>query len=382
MGKETLRPRGPRLPRRLRVAIVAILFLSWSSIFTFLSNERVPFVKPAASPDWLPVRKLTCTDTFWDPDKCGMDGVHCEPFSDRLVAFECPAHCLRDGVVDPKKPHLAGEHEIAGQPLVIGGPIYRGDSYICPAAVHAGVADDERGGCGVAKYMGMTNSFSSSYIYDVESVDVQTYFPLSFRFTVESEDMACPARPAGAASSMRWALPYVSAAHTALVWRTSGSAAARTMWALAVAYAHLSLWETGANPWQWVRSSSSWLASSPSSPAGQGVPIPQVLEPEIFMDSISNFTIKWATPTPPDVEGISMLVDDVERARRYFGKQGAKKNKLREGEAADSFFWQRTPQAFVDFIRFGYIKNGKVLKWSQPGVWYTNGTWTGLPVEK
>lgn len=386
MGKETPRPKD-RLPRRLRIIIVTILFVSWSFIFTLLSNERVPFVKPAGSAEWLPVRKLTCTDTFWNPDECGMDGVHCEPSYGRLVAFECPAHCVRDGVVRGPRPHLAGGHEVLGRPLVIGGPIYRGDSYVCPAAVHAGVADDEAGGCGVAKYMGMTNSFSASYMYDVESVDVQTYFPLTFRFTVESEDMACPARASAAAAEGEgegegdggagWMLPYVSAAHTALVWRTSSSPTARTLWALAVTYGHLSL---RGSPWEWVRS---WWASSSSSAstAEVDVPIPQVLEPEIFMDSISNFTIKWATPVPAGVEGISMLVDDVERARRFFGK-GAKKNKLREGESADSFFWQRTPQAFVDYIRFGYIKNGKVLKYSKPGIWFTNGTWTGIPAEK
>lgn len=299
-----------------------------------------------------------------------MDGAKCEPFSNRLVAFQCPSNCIRDGVV-AGKPHRVGGQEILGKPLVIGGPIYRGDSYICPSAVHAGVVDDATGGCGVVKFMGMTNSFSSSGIYDVESIDVQTYFPMSFKFTLESEEMACPE-----SKDVSWALPYVSAAHTALIWRTTSSGTVRTIWSLAVMYAHLSL-RQGAGKWMHPWSSPS--RSLEVSEVDKNAPIPQILEPVIFMDSISNITFKWATPIPSDVEGISMLIDDVERARRYIGK--GVKNVLREGEDADSFFWQRTPQAFVDYIRFGYIKGGKVLKYSKPGVWFTNGTWTGLPAE-
>lgn len=297
-----------------------------------------------------------------------MDGAKCEPFSSRFAAFQCPANCVRDGVVTGP-PHLVGDREILGQPLVIGGPIYRGDSYICPTAVHAGVIDDATGGCGVAKFMGMTNSFPGHFMNDVESIDVQTYFPLTFRFTIESEDIACPAPR----QDTKWALPFVSAAHTALVWRTTRSTAVRTVWSMVVIYAHLRLHQDAAG--QSIR----WASSSSSSNAAAEVPIPEILEPVIFMDSISNATFKWATPVPKDAEGISMWVDDVERARRYFG-EGAK-NVLREGEQADSFFWQRTPQAFVDYIRFGYIKDGKVTKYSQPGIWFTNGTWTGIPPE-
>lgn len=301
--------------------------------------------------------------------------MSCEPFSNRFAAFQCPANCVRDGVVTGK-PHFAGEREIVGQPLVIGGPIYRGDSYICPAAVHAGVIDDATGGCGVAKYMGMTNSFPGYYMNDIDSIDVQTYFPLTFRFTIESEELDCPTP----GKDTKWALPLVSAAHTALVWRATPSSAVRTLWSMTVIYAHLRLRQDAAQRkgFRWSSSSSSSLLA-PASVAEHRVPMPEILEPEIFMGSISNATFKWATPVPKDVDGISMWVDDVERARRYFGE--GVKNVLQEGEQADSFYWQRTPQAFSDYIRFGYIKDGKVLKYSQPGIWYTNGSWTGIPPE-
>lgn len=355
------------VPRR-RTSITAVLFLTWSLSFTLVSHDSAPPIRAtttSSTPEWLPVQKLSCTDSFWVPEKCGLNGENCQPLANHFTAFHCPANCVRDGIISGQ-PHLAGPSEILGKPLVIGGPIYRGDSYICPTAVHAGVVDDATGGCGVAKFMGMTNSFPGSLGHEaIESVDVQTYFPLTFRFTIESEELGCPAP----ARDTKWALPVVSAAHTALVWKATRSSSVRTLWALAVMYAHLRLREGAGR-----QGGSTSFLQQPV--ALVDVPVPEILEPVIFMDTISNATFRWATPVPEEVEGISMWVDDVERSRRYFGDEA--KNVLGEGETVDSFLWRRTPQAFVDYIRFGYIKGGKVMKYSQPGVWYTNGTWTGI----
>lgn len=377
MGKKVTF-KDPLPSSRRKIVILAVLVLTWSLAFTTLSHDGLPPIQAqttsSSSSEWLPVKQLSCTDTFWVPDDCGMDGVKCKSQANQFAAFHCPANCVRDGVVAGDTPHLAGDKEILGQPLVIGGPIYRGDSYICPTAVHAGVVDDATGGCGVVKFMGMTNSFPGYFMNDIESIEVETYFPLTFRFTVESDDLQCPA----ARQDTKWALPFVSAAHTALVWRSSQSSTVRTLWSLAVIYAHLRLRQDAGG-----RQRALWTSTSaPDSGAStEDIPIPEILEPEISMGTISNATFKWATPVPKGVEGISMWVDDVERKRRYFGDEGTTKNVLGEEETADSFLWQRTPQAFVDYIRFGYIKDGKVLKWSQPGVWYTNGTWTGIPPE-
>ncbi|CAN8104141.1 unnamed protein product [Discula destructiva] len=366
--------------RRRKIIIIAGLFLTWSLAFITFSHDGASFVcakttsssSSSSLPEWLPVKKLSCTDAFWVPEECGLDGATCEPFSTHHAAFQCPANCAREGAVSGK-PHLAGGDEILGKPLVIGGPIYRGDSYICPTAVHAGVVDDATGGCGVAQFMGMTNSFPGRLGHGgIESIGVRTYFPLTFRFTVESEDLDCPA----ARKDGKWALLFVSAVHTALVWRATHSSAVRTVWALAVMYAHLRHRE-GAG--KWMDAGLAPKQPAASTHLGGEVAIPQILEPVIFRDTISNATFKWATPVPDDIEGISMWIDDVERSRRYFGNGG--KNMLKEGEQADSFVWRRTPQAFVDYIRFGYIKGGKVIKYSQPGIWFTNGTWTGIPPE-
>lgn len=392
MGKaQQLFSSPPPLPlQRKRLLLVTLLFLTWSITFTILSDDNPPPIKPTPNSDWLPTRKLTCTDSFWDgPAKCGLDGVNCVDNHppNTLQAFQCPANCAstREGHIPGPNPHLAGPYELRNQPLVIGGPIYRGDSFICPAAVHAGVIDDSTGGCGVVKFIGWTNSFPAvpGAGGAPDSLEVKTYFPVSYRFTIESDEMACPATKGDGS----WALPYVSAAHTALVWRASSASTVRTIWSLAVLYAHLKLRLGQGFRKDWVYPADVSVASLSTPPAiqveekgaGAGAPIPQILEPVIFMDSISNITFKWATESvPSDVEGISMLVDDVERARRYLGDK-KNRNQLREKEEADSFFWQRTPQAFVDYIRFGYIKDGKVVKYSPAGVWLVNGTWTGIP---
>lgn len=371
MGKEPTVAQRSIPTRRRNLVYVALLGLAWAMAFMVLSDDSLPPIRSESTSEILPVRKLSCADSFWDPEECGIEGVNCEPFSDHHVAFHCPANCLRDGAVTGK-PHLAGGQEVLNKPLVIGGPIYRGDSYICPAAIHAGAVDGAKGGCGVAKLMGMTNSFSSTDMYGVESVDVQTYFPKTFRFTIESDDMECPAE-----RNTKSVLPYVSAVSSALVFRATSSTAIRAAWALAVMYAHLSLSRgpTGGDSNTSSRSST----TAPGRGVDEKIHIPVILEPVIFMDSVSNITFTWATPVPDDVDGISMLVDDVERARRFF--RGAGKNDLKEGEDDKSFFWQRTPQAFVDYVRFGYVKDGKVLKYSKPGIWFTNGTWTGISSE-
>ncbi|KAF3765377.1 LCCL domain-containing protein [Cryphonectria parasitica EP155] len=357
------------MPTKLHnITFVALLWLTWAVIFKIFSDERLPRIWSTSSSEPLPVKELSCTDTLWAPDDCGMDGAKCEPFNNHHIAFQCPSNCIRDGIVTGK-PHLVGNQEILNRPLVIGGPIYRGDSYICPAAVHAGVVDDATGGCGVAKLLGTTNSFSDSYMYGIESINVQTYFPKSFKFTIDSDDMTCPT-----ARKTSWVLPYVSVAYTGLIWRATSSTAVRAVWSLAVIYAHVSSSQRFSAGSLWSRSST----PVPVPDAGGKVRTPAMLEPVIYMGTISNITLNWAEPIPADVDGISMLLNDVERARRF---RDSTKNELKDGEAEGSFFWQRTPQAFVDYIRFGYIKDGKVLGYSQPGTWFTNGTWTGIPAE-
>lgn len=366
-----LRPKPQRrLSDRNKFIIGSILFLSWAFIFLSFSNSAdPPLVEPSSSKQ-LSVRNFSCTEAFWpSAEKCGKGGANCVPdtsgvFPSKLLAFRCPANCVRDA---PRNgaPHLVGDTEVTQRPVVIGGPIYRGDSEFCAAAVHAGVLDDARGGCGVVKRMGQTNSFPGSDMYGVESVAVKTYFPLTFNFPTTNEEVAgrCPE----ATVDRSWALPWVTIGHSIVFFQITSSSGARAAWVASVATAHLLRWRSSSAPAVTLEPAQN-AVSDP-------VPIPNILEPQIngqTLDmSVANITFKWATPTPPGIEGISMMVDDVERERIYFG----------DGKGKDTFFWERGPQAFVDYIRFGFVKDGRVLEYSPAGTWLLSDSWTGIPAK-
>lgn len=369
-----LRPK-PRLSDRNKFVIGSILFLSWAFIFLSFSNSANPPLQEPSSSRQLSVRNFSCTEAFWPSTaQCGIGGANCVPdtsgqFEAKVLAFRCPANCVRDAYAAPSKPdatpHLVGDMEVTQRPVVIGGPIYRGDSEFCASAVHAGVLDDRRGGCGVVKRMGQTNSFGGSDMYGVESLAVKTYFPLTFNFPTTNEEIdgRCPE-----AVDRSWALPWITIGHSVIFFQITSSTGARAAWLASVATAHLLRWRSS--------SISSGTPLPTPSAVPEPVPVPKILDPEIFKQTLdmstANITFKWATPPPAEVEGISMLVDDVERERVYF----------KDGKAKDSFFWQRGPQAFVDYIRFGYVKNGKVLKYSPAGTWLLDDSWTGLVGKK
>ncbi|KAI3392035.1 hypothetical protein diail_6331 [Diaporthe ilicicola] len=359
-----LRPKPQRrLSRRQKVTICSTLFISWFLIFLSFSGSANPPLPATSVSRQLRMHRFSCTDAFWpSSEQCGKGGVNCVPdvsgqFPATTMAFRCPANCVRDAA-PAARPHLVGTKDVTQRPVVIGGPIYRGDSELCAAAVHAGVLDDAKGGCGVVKRMGQTNSFMASYMYDVESISVKTYFPLTFNFPTTNEEIdgKCPDT-----TDRSWALPYVSVGHTVLFFQITGSTGARALWLTSVVTAHFLRWRSG---------SATWVPSQPNDPGS--VPIPEMLEPEIdkqtLTNSQANITFKWATPTPPGIEGISMLVDDVERERLFF----------RDAKAKDGFLWKRGPQAFVDIIRFGYVKDGKVLRYSPAGTWLLDDSWTGI----
>lgn len=358
-----------RLSTRNKIVICSVLFLSWAFIFiNFSGSANPPLLEPSTSKN-LPVRHFACGEAFFpSPEACGMGGEKCVPntsgvFEPKTMGFRCPANCVRDAPRDGA-PHLVGDQDVTRRPVVIGGPIYRGDSEMCAAAVHAGVLEDSKGGCGVVKRMGQTNSFAGTDMYGVESLSVKTYFPLTFNFPTTNEEVLgqCPE-----INDHSWALPWVTIGHTVLFFQITASPGARAVWIASVASAHLLRWRSSPEPVE--------VVSVPvQKTVSDSAPIPKMLEPEIYgqtlHNSVSNITFKWAMP-PPGVDGISMLVDDVERDRVSFSDSHGK----------DSFFWERGPQAFVDYIRFGYVMDGAVLRYSPAGTWFLNDTWTGIPAK-
>ncbi|KAK2073699.1 hypothetical protein P8C59_007957 [Phyllachora maydis] len=158
---------------------------------------------------------IACGNTYWVAGNgCGLDGDGCRPFDGSGFAFRCPASCAGYQVLNYR---AVGAQEVIYQPLVVGGPpagpgdaddadasgdaIYRGDSFICGAAVHAGIVTNSEGGCGVVRLVGTRANFTASTHHAISSLAFDSYFPLSFTF---DRGHACSSR------DMRWPVLAVS----------------------------------------------------------------------------------------------------------------------------------------------------------------------------
>lgn len=140
-----------------------------------------------------PIR-LGCAARYWgDGNICGLNGNMCRPFSNASLAFRCPADCHKQITLG----HAVGDQKVEFKPLVIGGPkeeqtgfedeivenaIYRGDSFICASAVHAGFTRDIEGGCGVLTLTGEQSKFPSGMRNSIQSAGFDSYFPQTFGF--------------------------------------------------------------------------------------------------------------------------------------------------------------------------------------------------------
>lgn len=179
------------LPKpRQRATLLAIFLVSW--LLTF-SLPLLLSSRPAHDASGNPAINIACTDTLWRPNNhqgCLQDGFDCAPFlPNQTLLFRCPAHCASASI---PRPRYVGGARVESQPLVIGGPeYYRGDSFICGAAVHAGVVADHRGGCGRLERVGRRESFAASFQNGVRSLSFDSYFPLSFS-VAKDEDASIP----------------------------------------------------------------------------------------------------------------------------------------------------------------------------------------------
>lgn len=97
--------------------------------------------------------------------------------------------------------------------------------------------------------------------------------------------------------------------------------------------------------------------------------IPQILKPAINA-SAEGLVAVFAYGTPPGgVDGISILVNDVERARFFYTDEVE--------DAVPSFGWSRpVSMELNEYFRFAYVKSGQTLDYSKPGILFRNGTWT------
>lgn len=121
-------------------------------------------------------------------------------------------------------PHAVGDQEINYKPFVIGGPddrspefdsIYRADSFLCQAAIHAGVVSDEKGGCGVVSLAGEQRRFAASKRNGIQSIEFDSSFPKSYTFLSEL--------PSDCVHDLRWPLLAVTVFFTTLLSLSTAS---------------------------------------------------------------------------------------------------------------------------------------------------------------
>ncbi|KAI1814522.1 hypothetical protein GGS20DRAFT_548105 [Poronia punctata] len=207
--------------RRRRVWLFFAYFAAW--ILTF----AIVFWKGQATSEtegWGEPTDIGCGASYWSKNNgCGVDGVDCRPFDNSSFAFRCPASCSSYRVLNPR---AVGDQEIVYAPFIVGGPrgpedgadaVYRGDSYICGAAIHAGLVSDSQGGCGVVSLVGKQQNFVGSTRHGIQSIAFDSYFPSSFTF---SSGIECKSK------DPKWSLLAVSVVFTTVLSLFTASSAA------------------------------------------------------------------------------------------------------------------------------------------------------------
>ena len=192
--------------RKQRILLLAALYFCYLLVFisvlhhSAFSDEVPGYGTPT---------NIGCTDTFWSKNNgCGINGDECRPFENSTVPFRCQANCLGTQVLNP---YAIGDQLVTYKPLVIGGPenpsrsiqsaVYRGDSFICSAAIHAGFITDSQGGCGAITLVGNHSSYPSASQHGINSFAFDSEFPLSFSF-IENTLTRC--------KDLRWPLLAVT----------------------------------------------------------------------------------------------------------------------------------------------------------------------------
>ncbi|KAL4886216.1 LCCL domain-containing protein [Aspergillus karnatakaensis] len=199
--------------RKHKISLLLLLYFAWFLPWTilFLHSRSAGYIAGYGRP-----LTLSCSTTFWSyGNRCGLNGNDCRPFTAASTPFRCPANCHDAKMLEP---YTIGNETISYRGLVVGGPepgsdemgIYRADSFICQAAIHAGVIDND-GGCGVARLKGAAHSFPASKRNGIKSIGFPSTFPKSFTFVKPSSDSTCPEDP-------RWPLLGITVGALAVLW--------------------------------------------------------------------------------------------------------------------------------------------------------------------
>ena len=202
--------------RRHKVGLLAFFYFCWLLTFLLVLSHSA---KAGNIEGYGKPQSIWCGASFWSPDnECGLNGNRCRPFNNATLAFRCPANCRAVQVLNPR---AIGDQEVNYKPFVIGGPrfaeensslpetVYRGDSFICQAAIHSGIVGNDKGGCGVALLVGEQTNFTSTKRHGIQSFGFDSSFPKSFTF-VSGLSSEC-------VRDLRWPLLAVTCGFTTIL---------------------------------------------------------------------------------------------------------------------------------------------------------------------
>ncbi|KAF2966193.1 hypothetical protein GQX73_g7367 [Xylaria multiplex] len=95
-----------------------------------------------------------------------------------------------------------------------------------------------------------------------------------------------------------------------------------------------------------------------------GSALPTLLAP-IINTSLSTITFQWGPPPSIRYDGISILVNDVERFRGFFGDKGD-----------DEFVWTRDNSSSMnEYFRFAYVQGTSAADYTKAGTWNAEREW-------
>lgn len=180
--------------------MLSTVYIAWLLGFSFLVKAiwNDASVLSASSGNSVEPSFLSCTDSFWaQNERCGVNGESCRPFSQNTTfAFRCPKSCSKTTLGAAR---AVGSSLPNFVPLVVGGAdatrsMYRGDSWICPAAVHAGIINDNEGGCGQLWLAGTYSNFVGRDMHGINSESFNSTFPISYFFQPDSQTDKCTDR--------------------------------------------------------------------------------------------------------------------------------------------------------------------------------------------
>lgn len=105
--------------------------------------------------------------------------------------------------------------------------------------------------------------------------------------------------------------------------------------------------------------------------AQKGTELPVIPTPHIDWadgsNSTSKITFDWKTPKSARYDGISILVNDIERFRAYFADTI---------DRQDQFVWSRnTSLGLPEYFRFGFMDGSETGDYTKAGTWTADGDW-------